>query len=172
MKDLLLKRGISSIWHFTDESNLKSIEKNGILSYCEAQKRNIHIPAPGGNEVSHNADRKNSVDDYIHACFSKKHPMLYVAKEDGRIKKPILLKISIDVLDIDGVMYTNDVSNKSGVQKLSSIDAVRQINIEDIFDYLDFDQQGMKERKNSALKSEILIPKFIPVKMIIGKEYG
>ena len=173
MKKLLTDYKIDGIWHFTDQSNLQSIIDNkGLLSLVEAKSRGINIPSPGGNEWSHTADKLNGVDSYVHLAFLDDHPMLYHARNDGRAPNPIWLKISIDILDTPGVYYTNDVSNKSGVCLLSAEEARNEIDHEVMFTYMNWKDSEVRQRRNLALKSEILIPRFIPIDMILGKKNG
>lgn len=173
MKNLLSKYGVDGIWHFTDLSNLQSIIDNGgLLSLVEANKRGIKIPAPGGNEWSHDADKINGVDNYVHLAFLDDHPMLFHTRNDGRTPNPIWLKISIDILDTDGVRYTSDVSNKTGVPLLSPEVARNEIDLEVMFTYMDWKNPEIRQRRNQALRGEILIPSVVPVNMILGKKNG
>lgn len=173
MKELLVKHGIDGVWHFTDQSNLQSIIDNkGLLSLAEAQNRGIEIPSPGGNEWSHTADKINNVDNYVHLAFLDDHPMLFHTRSDGRTPNPIWLKISINILDISGVYYTSDVSNKTGIPLLSSEAARNEIDLEVMFTYMDWKNPDIRERRKLALKSEILIPKLVPINMILGKKNG
>ncbi len=55
--------------HFTDEANLASIRKHGLLSMRQLKQRGIEIPAPGGNQWSQDADAASGMDAYVHLCF-------------------------------------------------------------------------------------------------------
>ncbi len=98
--------------------------------------------------------------------------MLFHAKKDQRIINPVWLKISIDVLDMDGVRYTSDVSNKAGVPLLTPDEAKQQLDLDVLFTYMDWKDPEVKQRRNLALKSEVLIPDFIPINLILGKKNG
>ena len=54
--------------------------------------------------------------------------MEYVARRDGRITDSVCLQIHPDILRVDGVMFTADVSNKSGVDIISLEDALAAID--------------------------------------------
>lgn len=173
MKGTLSEYRVSVIWHFTDETNLQSIiEHKGLLSLAETRKRGIVIPAAGGNQWSHDADGYKGVDQYVHLSFLDDHPMLFRAKEAGRITNPVWLKISLDVLDIQGVRYTADVSNKAGVPLLTSDQARESLDLEVMFARTDWKDSQIKERRKLALKSEVLIPDFIPIELILSKKNG
>ena len=87
-KEILDKYHINKFYHFTDRSNIESILKNGgLYSWEDCLKKNIYIPHPGGSELSRNLDRKENLQEYVRISICKRHPMMYYAMTDGRIKK-------------------------------------------------------------------------------------
>jgi hypothetical protein len=173
--DSILKKysKFDGIWHFTDLSNVDLIKQNnGLLSLAELNRRGISIPAPGGNEWSHTADSQKGVDDYVHLAFLDDHPMLYMAKNDNRIQNAVWLKIDVSVLSNPNVRFTSDVSNKAGIELLTLDQALEKIDFEVLFTYLDWKNPDIQLRRKAALKSEILIPKHIPLEKILGKKNG
>lgn len=168
MKSIIQKYSkFDGIWHFTDRSNIELIKEHGLLSFAELETRGVQIPAPGGNEWSHDADKINNLDKYVHLTFIDEHPMLYRAKEDGRIKNPIWLKIDVSVILIENVLFSADVSNKSGVNLLTAEQAAIEIDFEVLFTYMDWRDPVIQARRQNAKKSEILIPNMIPVDKIL-----
>ena len=173
MNNILHHYRIEFVWHFTDRSNLPLIEQQqGLLSLGELQRRGIQIPAPGGNEWSHDADQLKGVQEYVHLAFIDYHPMLYRAKQDSRITNPIWLKIDASVLLQDGVCFTCDVSNKSGVDILTAESAKDKIDFEALFTYMDSRDPVLKARRMAAVKSEILIPNMVPIQQILSYKNG
>lgn len=173
MKIVLKKYNIEAIWHFTDESNIDSIKSNGgLLALGELQRRSLVIPTPGGNQWSHDADKYKGVHEYVHAAFLDDHPMLFAAKQDARITKPVWLKIDASIILGDDVLFTNDVSNKAGIELLTAEQACEQIDFEVLFTYMDWKNPDIQARRRAALKSEVLIPRQIPLNMILGKKNG
>lgn len=173
MKTILAKYKFDGIWHFTDGSNLELIEKHkGLLSLGEAERRGIEIPVPGGNEWSHDADRIKGVHEYVHLAFVDDHPMLFRAKQEGRIPDPKWLKIKSSILLKKGVRYCSEVSNKSGVAILNAEEAKEQIDFDVLFTYMDWRDPEIQARRQAAIKSEILIPGFIPIEQILGVKNG
>ena len=72
------------LYHFTDQRNIDSIKKWGLLSWYRLKKRNIdHYPA--SNQDSRNLDFAANLGDYVRLCKDKKHPMAYRAYKEGRI---------------------------------------------------------------------------------------
>lgn len=158
---------INVLFHFTDRRNLPSIrEHGGLLSLGEMERRGIKIPAPGGNEWSHDADRRKGLDDYVHLCFRWTHPMEYVAREDGRITDSIFLNVHPEVLQWEDVLFTSDVSNKSGVQPCSIEEASELIDFEVMYSWTNWRDAAINERLSRAEKYEILVPRFIPLELI------
>ena len=173
MKTIIEKYNFDGVWHFTDKSNLKSISQNeGLLSLGELERKGIDIPSPGGSEWSHDADKMKGLHEYVHLAFVDDHPMLFIAKQDERIKEPIWLKIKSEIILGHDVLFTSDVSNKSGVETMTSSEAKDSIDFEVLFTYMDWRDPDIQSRRQDAIKSEILIPKVVPVDMILGYKNG
>lgn len=155
----------SVLYHFTDEHNIDSIRKYGILSYRRIQelqsKKEIGKIYYGGNEWSRNADVFSGMDNYVHLSFTKECPMAYYLEKD-KIKLA-WLEIDASILnDISGILYTNGVSNKSGIVPMSEKNALNCLDFDAIYKFLPFKEKGNKERKDAARKYEILIPNEVP----------
>jgi hypothetical protein len=173
MKNILARYRIDAVWHFTDRSNLTMIQKHqGLLSIAESRRRGIKVPVPGGNDWSHDADEMKGVHEYVHLAFLDDHPMLFVAKKESRITDPIWLKIAPSILLEEGTRFTNDVSNKSGVEILTPEVARDMIDFEVLFTRTDWKDPEVKARRMAAIKSEILIPTIVPINQILGFKNG
>jgi ssDNA thymidine ADP-ribosyltransferase DarT-like protein len=161
-----LKR-ITLLYHFTDRRNLPSIRKHGgLYPATKLAKKQIEVPAPGGNDWSRDADGMKGVDAYIHLCFRATHPMEYVARSEGRIGDTIFLQIHPDVLAWDGVMFTNDVSNKAGVEIHTIQEGRKLIDFEVLYTRTNWSDPDIQKRLQQAEKYEILVPKKIPLDLI------
>lgn len=173
MQSIIDKYRIDAVWHFTDKSNIDSIIKNnGLHSLYNLREKKVIIPSPGGNQWSHDADIYKGVDGYVHLAFLNEHPMLYIAKIDDRIKNPVWLKICPSILLDPNIKFTNDVSNKNGVQLLNIEEAVGKIDFEVLFTHTDWKNPEIQARRRMALKSEILIPQHISLNKILGEYNG
>ena len=173
MNTILAKYKFDGVWHFTDRSNLELIEEHeGLLSLGELERRGIEIPVPGGNEWSHEADKMKDVHEYVHLAFVDDHPMLYQAKQEGRIPDPIWLKIHSSILLAEGVRFCSDVSNKSGAVILEAEEAKAQINFDVLFTYMNWRDPAIQAQRQAAIKSEILVPNFVPIEKILGLKNG
>lgn len=161
-----------AIWHFTDGSNLETIKQYGLLALAEAGRRGIEIPAPGGNDLSQELDKRKGLDKYIHLAFVDDHPMLYRAEQERRITAPIWFKIKSSIILEEGVRFCSDVCNKTGVSILTAEQAKAQIDFEVLFTYMDGTDPEIQARRRAAIKSEILVPDCIPIEQILSVKNG
>ncbi len=173
MQAILTRYKIDAVWHFTDRSNLALIQEHqGLLSLAESRRRGVKIPVPGGNNWSHDADAIKGVDEYVHLAFLDDHPMLFVARQDSRIADPVWLKIDASILLEEGTRFTNDVSNKSGVEILTPDAARDMIDFEVLFMRTDWNDPEIRSRRKAAIKSEILVPTIVPFNKILSIKNG
>jgi len=167
MRKEVKKYNIKRIWHFTDKSNLSMIVKHGgLLSLQQIREKDIRISAFGGNEWSHEADETKGIDRYVHLCFVDDHPMLFKARKEGRINNPVWLAVKSDVMFLEGVRFTTDISNKSGVDILSPEEAVEEIDFDILFTRTNWSDPEINKKRQRALKSEILVPNFLSIDFI------
>lgn len=164
---------IPLLYHFTDRRNLPVIRQNGgLLPLTMLRKRGIDIPAPGGNEWSHDADAMKGMDQYVHLCFRNSHPMEYAARREGRITETVFLRIHPSVMQFPGVKFTPDVSNKSGVEAMPIDQADELIDFQVLYTRTNWNDAEIKQRLDRAEKCEVLVPAFIPLELISGAENG
>jgi hypothetical protein len=160
---------IPVLYHFTDLRNLPLIRQlGGLLPMAELVRRKVEIPAPGGNDWSRSADAMFGMDRFVHLCFRNNHPMAYLAKEAGHLSEVIYLQINPTVLQMPGVMFTPDVSNKSGVTPCTIDQARTMIDYEVLFTWTNWSDPAILQRLRQAEKCEILVPNLIPLELIRG----
>lgn len=165
--DLFRMHNVSAFFHFTDTRNIPSIRDNGgLYSIAELKKRAITVPAPGGNEWSHDADGYKNVDRYVHLCFRPTHPMEFVARRDGRIISATFLQIHPEILERPGVMFAPDVANKAGVPIYPMAEAKDKIDFEVLYTRTNWSDVAIQNRLQLAEKCEILVPDHVPLKFI------
>ena len=96
-KNILEQHHITTLYHFTDRDNLENIIKNGgLFSWKDCEERGITIPKPGGGgpgSTSWSLDKRDGLEHYVRASFTKQHPMMYVAMNEQRISNPVILEI-------------------------------------------------------------------------------
>jgi hypothetical protein len=116
LRDTLNRYNIKSLWHFTDESNLASIQKYGLLSLELLTQRDIQVSCYGANALSHNLDRNLGLDKFVHLALIKDHPMQYIKKNNGDMPNPIWLEIDVSVLSENYSRCCKEVANKNGAK--------------------------------------------------------
>lgn len=165
--DPFRRHSVAAFFHFTDRRNLANIRNHGgLYSLVELEKRKIEVPAPGGNEWSRDADALKNMDQYVHLCFRATHPMEYRAREAGRIQDSIFLQIHPDIVDLDGVLYSPGVANKSGVPFFPISEALQLIDFAVLYTRTDWTDPAIQDRLQAAEKSELLVPHHVPIKYI------
>ena len=122
----------------------------------------VDVPAPRGNDWSHDADGMKGTDEYVRLCFRPTYPMELVARQEGRIADAVYLQVQPEVLALDGVLYTPDVANKSGVESYTLDEAREMIDFEILYTRTDWNDPEIQERLQRAERSEILVPHKIP----------
>jgi len=173
MKSIINKYKINWIWHFTDRANLDLIKEHGLLSRKTLNDKGIKIPLLGGNDLSQELDDLKGLDAYVHLCFLDNHPMQFLAVQDKRIQNPIWFKIDSSVMLAPKVKFTSKVSNAAGVPILDHSEAVKEIDFEILFTFIDWrGNTEIHERRKAAEKSEILIPDIVPIDKILEFKNG
>jgi hypothetical protein len=157
---------IKWLYHFTDSRNVPLIRKVGGL-YSRArlqQMAEVDAFYPGGNEWSLEADEACGMNQYVHLCLKRNHPMEFLARREGRIQKTQWLWIDASALKLDGVLYSSGVSNKSGIDICTIEEARDKIDYIALYKYLDWKVDENHERRSAAEKCEILVPDYLPLK--------
>jgi len=162
--EYLNSKGIDSFWHFTDASNLETIEKYGLQSLWNINRLKIPVNRFGGNKLSHQLDYKKDLDLYVHLAFIKDHPMYHIAKKEGRIINPVWLNIDIRVLFHKECYFCPTVANKIN-SNAYRFDKIMKLNF-DIFNHSNFDI------RKEARKAEVLVKTKIEPFYIKGIYYG
>ncbi|HEY3770476.1 MAG TPA: DarT ssDNA thymidine ADP-ribosyltransferase family protein [Candidatus Angelobacter sp.] len=166
-KDPFIQYSVTAFYHFTDRRNLKLIrDAGGLYSLAKLREMKMEVPAPGGNEWSHDADQRKGLDQYVHLCFKNNHPMEFVARQEGRITDSVFLRIHPAVVQRQGVKFTADVSNKRGVDVYSIEEAQKIIDFDVLYTRTDWTVPEIQQRLRQAEKYEILVPDHIPLELI------
>jgi hypothetical protein len=167
----LEKYGISSVYHFTDKANIDSIENYGLQSLNNILNMNIPVKHFGAEELSHQLDKLNGLDKYVHLSFIKDHPMYHVAKRRGNIKNPVWIEIDTSVLFQENTLFCDKVANQtnSNIFKINNISKYIDFDILTNNSYLSGD--SWQERKETR-KAEIMVYNKINTNLIKGITNG
>lgn len=160
---VLQENNITILYHFTDYSNIKSIKENGgLYSWYYCDKNNIVIPMTGNSSLGRSLDLEFGLEDFVRLSFIKDHPMKHVAMNEGRITRPFLLKVSIDVCYFENTRFSDmnaaDRRHKDG----DSVDFLNSLRF-DLFHKRYFDLIPIEKKQHQA---EVLVKTWIPAEYI------
>ena len=158
------EKKIKSLYHFTDESNLDSIIRNeGLYSWRACEHKKIKINKQGGNKLSKRLDVYHGLEDYVRLSFVENHPMMFVAKSEGRINNPIILKINPTVILWGETRFSNMNATKNGHIQGNLIKHFLNIKFEviEVKDYF-----GLSAELRPYYQAEILVKSFISIEYI------
>ena len=165
-KELINRYRIEWLYHFTDVTNIKSIRCEGLYS-LELLRNFKRIPErPGGDKLSHRLDIEKRMDHFVHLSFVPDHPMKFCAEKDGRIGPVRVLRIKPSVLEGSRVRIAPDVANKKDIACYSVEESVEHIDYEVMYDYTDWKDPQIQERRRKAKRAEVLIPVKVPKELI------
>ena len=68
---------------------MPSIAKSGPYSWVDLDKQGIK-GRKGSSSLSRHLDQKKKLGDFVRLSFTRKHPMMFVAKREGRLIDPVV----------------------------------------------------------------------------------
>lgn len=93
------KNGICEFYHYTDTRNINSILQNsGLYSLNEMVRKRINFTQ--GSET-------REEPDYVRMSYTKKHPLMFLSKNSGRIINPKVLEVDIQIAGLRKTKFTN-----------------------------------------------------------------
>lgn len=156
------------LYHMTDEANLGSIDKHGLLSKDEAAARSVVPAFPGGSDLTRFLDDKHGLNDVVFLGFTRQG--LMPAHKDERGRRPRLLQVNPEVLLMPGVRVALGAANHRNTDVYRVARAYYEMDWEVYFGEPDKADVGTPARIRSVLNYEVLIPKCVPPEFIIGAE--
>lgn len=122
--EYLQDHGITCLYHFTEESNLESIRRYGLISRNEINSRNINVVC-GGDDLSRRLDDRANLSGYVRLSFCSDLPMRYKLIMNGR--RLVLLKINLNVIKNDTIITDinatdNNCRRGEGLEGLKMLD--------------------------------------------------
>lgn len=162
---LALERyGIFALYHFTDRSNLKSIEKlEGLFSwYCLGQC-GIPIVCPGGNALSRNLDIGKGIADCVHLSFRPNQPMLHTLKIEKRIRNPIVLRIDPSVVYWKDTKFSDRNATDTEATIGGSYGDFEKIHFDIIMN-----GRWDNEQEKAYYQAEVLVKSWVPASHLHG----
>lgn len=161
---ILKEHGITKLYHFTDRDNLDSIVANGgLYSWADCEDRSIAIPKPGGSNSSRILDARYGLQHYVRLSFTPKHPMMFVAMNDGRISNPIILEVDLDVILDETTKFSDRNATKNGAYIGDDIEAFKCIHFNSLKADTHFD---LAPEEQMFFQAEILVKNHVPLSAI------
>jgi hypothetical protein len=163
---VISEKNISVLYHFTDKANLQSIRSyGGLFSWEYCIENDINITFPGGDDLSRSLDKHYNLENYVRLCFTKRHPMMYVAQKQGRIKNPIILEINPEVIYWINTLFSDMNATRSGHTKGGSLQNFLNIKFDVVKKTKHFD---VSDELQKYYQAEVMIKKHIPLQYIIN----
>lgn len=158
------QNGVSNFYHYTDTRNLNSIlQNNGLFSLNEMNKKGIDYLQ--GSETYEKAD-------YVRLSYTQNHPLLYVSKQQGRIRQEKTLLISLDVAGLKHTKFTNvNAARTSSVPTVKIGDDLNyiknQVKIGIVTQRNHFD---LSEDEKPYYQAEVMVKNHLPLEYIMNIE--
>lgn len=163
-KEILDQHHITRLYHFTDRDNLESIIKNGgLYSWADCDEKGIKIPKQGGGDTSRSLDRRDGLQHYVRVSFTRRHPMMYVAMNDGRISNPVVLEIDPEVIYWNDTLFADCNATRNGAQKGGTLADFKKIHFNAVTARTLFD---LDENEQPFFQAEVMVNHSIPLKYI------
>ena len=163
-KALMDQHHITKLYHFTDRDNLESIIQNGgLYSWADCEENGIDIKRPGGSLQSRELDKRVGLQHHVRVSFTTRHPMMYVAMNDGRLANPVVLEIDPEVVYWDDTQYSDRNAAKNGAKIGKTIQDFELIKFDVVKTRSYFD---LPEEEQPFYQAEVLVKNFIPLQYI------
>ena len=155
----LRQENIKYLYHFTDEVNIESIRKHGLMSAANLIDNTI-TSKMNSDAASRSMDASASLGNFVRLSFCSDNPMMHVALSEGRISVPTLLKIKLEVVSRPGVRFADCNATRLDARQSTNPSIVR------------FDVAKKKSQFDVApalqrfYQAEVLVPSPIPPHLI------
>jgi len=163
-QQVLQQNSVITLYHFTDRANIASIKKyGGLYSWDYCDENDIVIPYPGGGSLSRDLDRRYSLEDYVRVSFTRNHPMMFIAQNEGRIKNPVILTISLEVCYFQETRFANMNATRTGHKQGKNLEDLQSIHFNTVKQIKHFD---LEEAEKPYFQAEVLVKTWIPIRYI------
>jgi hypothetical protein len=156
---------IPHLYHFTDVRNLPKIKLSDGL-FATARLREVEEEfCPGGDDDSLSLDTRCGMDQFVHLCFSEKHPMAGRIKERKPDASLTYLQIDRAILHQPGVMFATGVGYANNARTVTLAQACEQnlIDFHALYAWTDWRDPEAQSKRHAAELCEILVPDYIPM---------
>jgi len=164
--DVLLDHNITKLYHFTDRSNIAMINRmRGLYSWEYMESKNNTIPTPGGDNLSRMLDARYGLGNYVRTSFCQNHPMMHVARNQGRIPDPVILHIDPVIVTLYDTLFSDMNATKNEHQKGEKLDDLERVKFDICLQRNHF---NVEPYEKPYYQAEVMVKQFIPVKYIMN----
>ena len=161
---LLRQNGITKLYHFTDRANIQSIIDNGgLYSWKACDNKGISVKRPGGSATSRSLDQYRGLENYVRLSFTRNHPMMYVAQNDGRISNPVILEIDLSVVELSTTKFSDRNATKNGAIIRGGYDGALNIHFSTVRQP---DHFNLTLDEKEFYQAEVLVWEKVPISCI------
>lgn len=161
---VLDRYNITKLYHFTDRENLESIITNGgLYSWSDCEEKGIQIKRPGGSPLSRQLDIIKDIQSYVRLSFTREHPMMYVAMNDGRISNPVILEIDPAIIAQTTTLFADKNATRNGALIGDTFEDFCRIHFPTVKARKHFD---VSEEEQPYYQAEVLVKNTIPLAAI------
>lgn len=165
----LKQQGITKLYHFTDRANIQSIINNGgLYSWKACENKGIKIMRPGGSPTSRSLDAWRGLENYVRLSFNSNHPMMYVAKNDGRISDPVILTIDLSVAGLPTTKFSDRNATKNGAIIATGYGGAKNIHFSTVKQR---DHFNLPVDEKEYYQAEVLVLEKIPLNCILNIDH-
>ena len=158
--DVLRSNAINVLYHFTDAANLESIREHGLLSASRLNQQSLKA-VMNSDATSRAVDQQLGLENFVRLSFNKENPMKYIAKSEGRISRPVVLQIKLEVVSKPGVLFFDCNATRRDAVQSSSPNVVR-------FDVVKAANQfAVAAELRRFYQAEVLVPSPVPSHLIV-----
>ena len=166
---LLRQNGITRLYHFTDGANIQSIIDNGgLYSWKACDNKGISVKRPGGSATSRSLDQYRGLENYVRLSFTRNHPMMYVAQNDGRISNPVILEIDLSVVELSTTKFSDRNATKNGAIIRGGYDGALNIHFQTVRQPNHF---NLTLDEKEFYQAEVLVWEKVPISCITNIDY-
>lgn len=168
---VLKQNGIKTLYHFTDRDNLEQIIKHGgLYSWADCEKKGITVPKPGGDDLSRKLDCRDHLEHYVRLCFTRQHPMMFMAMNNGRISNPVILEINPDVVEWQDTLFSDRNATRTGASVGAELANLQNIHFSSVKARKHFD---LEQEEQPYFQAEVMVKHHVPLAYITNiKNFG
>lgn len=168
IQEILKSHKVNRLYHFTDRSNIPSIQTaGGLLSYSEIKSRGISIKHFGSSEFSRSRDQQKGLGNFVRLSFTRHHPMMYSVQKDGRMPNPVVLHIDPAVCSWKTTLFADQNAVRNNFNFGGDLSDFEKIRMDVVTQYKHFD---LSDEDKPYYQAEVMVQSYIPLSMIMNIE--